>query len=220
MTTTTNKPATPANNTRQKTEGRRYGFFGASGCGKTYLMKRLARRFKHIVIVDPKEEIEIRGYRKARDRMSFLRALSYQMNAAQPIRIIITGEQTAALADWFFGWAFYRARANILIIVDETQEICPTGTARNDPDNNLIKLARLGRSRGISLFIASQRINAVDINLRGNLNDYFLFRQGDFSDAQTVKKMIGKDLFTLPARHFYHRSETGDLKLYKSANDL
>lgn len=204
-------------------DGVRTGFFGASGCGKTYAaMKLLERRRETVVIIDPKLEITpprglstywycgttfgdvfgaMRQYQKSK-----------QVFVLKPFRIA----DAARLCQF----VFENARKNVTLFVDECQEVCPSGTARREHENPLLKISRMGRSRGISLFIASQRINAVDITLRSNLNDTLLFRQSDFSDAETMRKMCGVDGRALKPREFVYMTDCGIIKRYANIGGL
>ena len=201
-------------------DGKRIGFFGSSGCGKTYALFQFLKRYENFIFVDPKREFDYKA-RRFNHAESFRSALFSLKKQAENGKIhLVFYPENAAAADHFLNWLFENIAAEILIIVDECQEVCPSGTASRNPDNALLKIARLGRSRGISLAIASQRIKTVDISLRSNLNSMLLFRQGDFSDAQEVKKMTGKDLFNLAPRKFILRQETGNLKEYSDVKKV
>lgn len=201
---------------RLSKDARRIGVFGASGCGKTYLATSFLPERGNVIIVDPKCEITQKGYAVVDTVSGFLDAAAKQL----PLRVIITGKDVNIVGRTVARFCFDYARQPLTLFIDECQEICPSGTARRDPANPILTIARMGRSRGISLIVASQRITAVDVNLRGNMNDLFLFRQGDFSDAQTVKRMIGVDLFSLPPREFYLKTDCGGVTHYRRAQDF
>lgn len=197
------------------TDGVRKGFFGASGCGKTYAaMKFIERQRETTVIIDPKLEINPPRGQSAfwycgttySDLFGAMRQFqnSKRVFVLKPFRIA----DAARLCQFVFD----NARKNVTLFVDECQEVCPSGTARRDPENPLLKISRMGRSRGISLIVASQRLNAVDITLRSNLNDLYLFRQSDFSDAETMRKMCGVDGRTLKPRELVYMSDFGVVK--------
>ena len=202
------------------TDGVRYGIFGASGCGKTYLALSILKKMKNVIIIDPKDDICLAGYTSVQTFKGFLNSVKRYAEKREFLRIIIKGADVAAVGCAALDFAFRKTRGSVCFFVDECQEICPAGTARSDKFNPLLLCARMGRSKGISLILASQRITAIDVNLRGNLNEMYLFRQGDFSDAQAVKRMIGVDLFNLPPREFYIKKENGDVKHYKRAQDV
>ena len=195
-------------------DGKRIGFFGSSGCGKTYALFQFLKRYDNFIFIDPKRDFDYksRRFNHAESFRSALFSLKRQSENGK-IHLVFYPENSDA-ADYFLNWLFDNLKSEMLIVVDECQEVCPSGTAAKNPNNALLKIARLGRSKGISLAIASQRIKTVDISLRSNLNSMLLFRQGDFSDAQEVKKMTGKDLFNLPPRKFILRQETGYLTEY------
>lgn len=201
-------------------DGKRIGFFGSSGCGKTYALFHFLKRYENFIFIDPKREFDYKA-KRFNHAESFRAALFSLKKQAEKGKIhLVFYPENAAAADCFLRWLFENLTAEILIIVDECQEVCPSGTAARNPDNALLRIARLGRSRGISLAIASQRIKTVDISLRSNLNSMLLFRQGDFSDAQEVRKMTGKDLFNLAPRKFILRQETGNLKEYSDVKNV
>lgn len=204
-------------------DGVRKGFFGASGCGKTYAaMKLLERRRETTVIIDPKLEINPPRGQSAfwycgttfSDLFGAMRQFqnSKRVFVLKPFRIA----DAARLCQFVFD----NARKNVTLFVDECQEVCPSGTARRDPENPLLKVSRMGRSRGISLFVASQRLNAVDITLRSNLNDLYLFRQSDFSDAETMRKMCGVDGRTLKPRELVYMTDCGIVKRCLNIGEL
>lgn len=205
-----------------KIEGKRFGVFGASGCGKTFLSQRMIAKKQNVIIIDPKNEISISGYTKVRTKKEFILHLSECEKKKKNIKIIIWGVDCVDVGNFALTFVFEHKKTGtgeITFFVDECQEFCPSGTARRDNYNPLLIVSRMGRSRGISLVVASQRINTVDINLRGNLNTLILFRQGEYSDAQTVKRMIGVDLFNLPPREFYIKTDNGSVSHFKRAQD-
>ena len=199
------------------TDGKRIGFFGASGCGKSYALKKFLNGCENWILIDPK--LEFNGAPVARTIKGALGYIKKLHNEKRPLRLIFYPENLSE-AERFINWIFQNAAAPVTVAVDEVQELCPAYTTARDPDNPIIKISRLGRSRGISLAVASQRIKTVDISLRANLNSMLLFRQGDYSDAQEIRKMTGRDLFNLPPRAFVWRSERGDLKDYKDVDKL
>lgn len=205
-----------------KIEGKRFGVFGASGCGKTFLVQRLIAKKKNVIVIDPKEEISLSGYAKIKTKKDFILHLCECEAKKKNIKIIISGVDCVAVGDFALTFVFEHKTTGteeITFFVDECQEFCPSGTARRDNYNPLLVVSRMGRSRGISLIVASQRINTVDINLRGNVNTLILFRQGEYSDAQAVKRMIGVDLFNLPPREFYVKTDNGSVSHFKRAQD-
>ena len=201
-------------------EGKRIGFFGSSGCGKTFALYQFLKRYENFIFIDPKKEFDFnaRRFNHAESFRSALFSLKKQAEKGK-IHLVFYPENSQA-AEYFLKWLFDNLKYEMLIIVDECQEVCPSGTAARNPDNPLLKISRLGRSRGLSLAIASQRIKTVDISLRSNLNSMLLFRQGDFSDAQEVKKMTGRDLFNLAPKKFILRTETGQLTEYSDVKKV
>lgn len=201
-------------------EGKRIGFFGSSGCGKTFALYQFLKRYENFIFIDPKREFDYKA-KRFNHAESFRAALFSLKKQAEKRKIhLVFYPENAQTADHFLKWLFENLQTEMLIVVDECQEICPSGTAARNPENALLKISRLGRSRGISLAIASQRIKTVDISLRSNLNSMLLFRQGDFSDAQEVKKMTGKDLFNLAPKKFILRQETGQLTEYSDVKKV
>ena len=204
-------------------DGVRKGFFGASGCGKTYAaMKLLEKQKGLILIIDPKLEINApRGQSATWFVGTNYRDIVKGLAERQAFcRYFVLKPNRIADAARLCQFVFERARANCTLFVDESQEVCPSGTARRDPENPLLKISRMGRSRGISLFVASQRLNAVDITLRSNINDLFLFRQSDFSDAETMRKMCGVDGRALKPREFVYMTDGGTVKRYPHIGSL
>lgn len=202
---------------KQNNEGRRIGFFGASGCGKSYALKKFLSLQSDWILIDPKQEFICAPV--ARSTLEMLSMIKNLQKFKKPIKLIFYPEiPSDALRA--IRWIYESAQTPVTIAIDEVQEICPAFTATRDPDNPIIKVSRLGRSRGLSLAVASQRIKTVDISLRANLNSMLLFRQGDFSDAQEIKKMTGRDLFNLPPRAFVWRSERGDLVDYQNVDKI
>ena len=199
------------------TDGKRIGFFGASGCGKSYALKKFLSGRKNWILIDPK--LEFNGAPIARTVKAAYTYIVKLNGEKKPLRLIFYPEKKEE-AIRFLKWIFENANGDLTIAVDEVQEICPALTSIRDADNPILKISRLGRSRGLSLAVASQRIKTVDISLRANLNSMLLFRQGDFSDAQEIRKMTGRDLFNLPPRAFVWRSETGDLKDFKDVDKI
>ena len=198
-------------------DGRRIGFFGASGCGKSYALKKYLKTASDWILIDPKNEFT--GAPVARSIRQAVEYIRRTQTTGGGVRLIFYPETNDAAAR-FASFIFQNAKKEMTLAVDEVQEICPSFTASRDPENPILKISRLGRSRGLSLAVASQRIKQVDIGLRSNLNSMLLFRQGDYSDAQEIKRMTGRDLFNLPPRAFVWRSETGALIDYKTVDKL
>lgn len=202
---------------KQNIEGHRIGFFGSSGCGKSYALNKFLSFQSDWILIDPKQEFG--GAPIARSFLDLLSKIKSLQISSKPLKVIFYPYDPAAGLR-AIRWIYENAKFPVTIAVDEVQEICPSYTAARDPDNPVLKVSRLGRSRGLSLAIASQRIKTVDIGLRANLNSMLLFRQGDFSDAQEIKKITGRDLFNLQPRAFVWRSERGDLVDYKNVDKL
>lgn len=200
-------------------DGKRIGFFGASGCGKTYALRQFIKQYDSFIFIDPKHEFDAaRQYSHATSFRQCLFSIKRQSETGKVKLVFYPADHFEA--EKLLNFIFDYAVKPILTVVDECQEICPSGTATKNPYNPLLKISRLGRSRGLSLAIASQRIKTVDISLRSNLNSMLLFRQGDFSDAQEIKRMTGLDLFGLKPKNFVLRTENGDIMEFKDVKRL
>lgn len=107
--------------------------------------------------------------------------------------------------------------AKITLFVDEAQEGVPSGTGRNNPTHGALLVARMGRDRGINLIVASQRINTVDIGIRANLSDYYIFRLAELTDIKLAADIVHdrQKLQKMANFQYFFKDEMGQIKFFE-----
>lgn len=107
--------------------------------------------------------------------------------------------------------------AKITLFVDEAQEGAPAGLKFKIPNHGALRLATMGRGRGINFIVASQRIKSVDINIRSNLTGIFIFRLSDLADIQEARRiLLGKgDAGEIPNFSYYYKDENGKINFFQ-----
>lgn len=213
------------------TEAKRVGIFGASGSGKTTKARTIIRSTKRLIVFDPKREWTREGqnwlpaFTPVSSYAEFVRILKKKWSNKGGFQIVYTPpfgcekEHLSAIATTIYAYqAGYKRdhMAKITLFVDEAQEGIPSGTGMRNPTHGALLIARMGRDRGINLIIASQRINTVDIGIRANLSDYYIFRLGELTDIKLATDIVhDKALLQKMANfQYFWKDETGQIKFF------
>ena len=216
----------------QKEQGERFGLFGASGSGKTTKAREIIRNAGRLIVFDSvknewaqhAQEWLGRSCIVVDNLRDFVDTL--QRKWQKGFRIVYRpqfGREVQNLHEvagiiWQAQAGFgVNHNAKITLFVDEAQECAPSGLKYKFPVHNALRLAQMGRGRGINFIVASQRIKSVDINIRSNLTGIFLFRLADLADIQEARRiLLGKgDAGSIPNFAYYYKDENGRIKFFQ-----
>ena len=215
-----------------KNQGERYGLFGASGTGKTTKARELIRNCKRLVIFDSVKNEWAQNCKSwlGRDAVvastiaDFLAILRKKWQ--KTFRIVFVprfgheSDDLHYIANMLFdmqkGYNVVHG-AKITLFVDEAQEGAPAGLKQKCPTHGALKLATMGRGRGINFIVASQRIKSVDINIRSNMTGLYIFRLSDLADIQEARRLLlGKgDAGSIANFSFYFKDENGKITFFE-----
>lgn len=216
-----------------ESDGKRYGLFGASGCGKTTKARQLVSKCNRLIVFDSiKREWTTAGKRwlpsfiLCRNELELLRAL--KKNWQKGFQIVFCPEYGLEVAQLdAVGRMIWNAQseygikhaAKITFFIDEAQEGVPSGLARDYPRHSVLMLSKMGRARGINMIVASQRIKTVDIAIRSNLSGVYIFRLAELADINEANQIImdKKALLTMANYDYFFKDERGQIKFFKKS---
>lgn len=216
----------------QAEQGERFGLFGASGSGKTTKARELIGKINRLIVFDSiknewaqhAQEWLGRSCVVVSDISSLISVL--QKKWQKGFRIVyqpqfgreIQSLDFVASLIWKVQAEFgITHNAKITLFVDEAQECAPSCLKYKFPTHGALRLAQMGRGRGINFIVASQRIKSVDINIRSNLTGIFIFRLSDLADIQEARRiLLGKgDAGEIPNFAYYYKDENGRIKFFQ-----
>lgn len=217
----------------QETDGgRRFGLFGASGCGKTTKARELIHNANRLIVFDSilgewrdnckkwlsggvavynlpdlKKEVLRRWYKGF--RIVFVPSFAKEKKQLDEVACYILAIQDG------FGITH---KSKLTFFIDEAQECIPSGTAQTWANHGALMLARMGRKKGVNMVVASQRIKTVDINIRANLDFTYIFRLEELADINDANQIIHDKQGLLSMRNFdYFYKAGGQIKFFKKS---
>ena len=221
-----------SNKTIQTEQGERYGLFGASGSGKTTKARELIRNSGRLIIFDSVKgewaqnalDWLGRGAAVVDNFGDFVDVL--QRKWQKGFKIVFRPQFGREIEDlhnlasiiWQAQAGFGALHnAKITLFVDEAQEGAPSGLKYKFPNHGALRLATMGRGRGINFIVASQRIKSVDINIRSNLTGIFIFRLSDLADIQEARRiLLGKgDAGEIPNFSYFYKDQNGKINFFQ-----
>ena len=216
----------------QTEQGERFGLFGASGSGKTTKARDIIRNSGRLIVFDSVKsewaqhgqewlgrscivvdnlpdfvDVLTRKWQKG-FKIVFRPQFGREIQNLHDVASIIWQAQNG------FGISH---NAKITLFVDEAQEGAPACLKYKYPTHGALRLATMGRGRGINFIVASQRIKSVDINIRSNLTGIFIFRLSDLADIQEARRiLLGKgDAGSIPNFSYFYKDENGNIKFFQ-----
>lgn len=214
-------------------QGERYGIFGASGSGKTTKARQIIKRCNRLIVFD---SVKNEWAQKAGEWLGRGAVVCYTLQDLKAalvkrwrkgFKIVFVppfGREIAALHEvasviWQAQAGFGREHwAKITFFVDEAQEGAPAGLKQRYPAHGALRLAVMGRARGINFIVASQRIKSVDINIRSNLTGLYIFRLADLADVQEARRLLmGKNAGEIPNYAYFYKDENGQINFFKKS---
>lgn len=169
---------------------------GKTGTGKSYHMRKMLEGRRRVIVFDTMNEYSLISWRSVtitdpHDLIDYLRrspaAFRIVYNPPNPYEIMRTesGRKINGF-DLFCEICF--CTHNVTIAIEELAEWtkpqhCPDG---------LIKLARLGRHKGLSIFANSQRPREVSTTFRSQWNKLICFRLDEPADIDYIADRIGR----------------------------
>lgn len=214
----------------QKANGKRIGIFGASGSGKTTKARGIIKSIRRLIVFDSIKQEWLREGKKWLPLFipvftieELKKAiLKHWIKGFQIVFVPKIGEEIKQLNDvcmviWQMQAGYKSCHlAKITLLIDEAQEGVPSGTARDNPKHGALILARMGRDRGVNLIVASQRIKTVDIAIRANLDDIYVFRLSELADINEATQIFydKKKLLQMANFQYFYKNSVGQVKFF------
>ena len=201
-----------------KTTIRRNGralFVGATGSGKSTLMKALLYGTDHVAIIDPKRTFTLPDAYNA--TITADREFVESWEGPEPI-IYRPGSEIMTdpfAADWFFWWAYNRQ--NTLVVVDEVALL----VRQNNMAPGYAACIQMGREIGVGVWHATQRPSRIPINVISESEDIFAFRLRNPDDQKRIADYTDYAIMDkqVTGHGFYHYNDRRQtLRKYTSAN--
>lgn len=163
---------------------------GQTGCGKTTLARRIAQRYKWVVIYDIKGMMkpgEWPGFSfvKEFDKLIKLDPRKNPKVVYQPIFEEVPDENNREFAERFFKWVYLRK--NTLLYVDEVYGC----TVRDWIPYFYKAILTRGRERGITVLQASQRPAMIPQFILSESENFFVFRLQLPQDKKKIAETKG-----------------------------
>lgn len=155
-------------------------FVGATGSGKSTLMKALLHGVKNVMVIDPKRTFVLPESYNA--TITTDRTTVENWDSESPL---IFRPGADVINDPFaYDWFFYNAyeRENTLVVVDEVYLL----VKQNNMAPGYGACIQLGRERGVGVWHATQRPSRVPINIISESEDVFAFRLRNPNDQERI----------------------------------
>lgn len=187
------------------------GAFGASGSGKTTVLRALLADQKRVVFLDPMEEAASwRGWRQVQT-VAQVKAAIHKSPLAFRVCIAPPPDREAEILDDLAALMMAvqapykrgRGGARAVLAVDEMNNAFPvnSGTARAP---HFAKMCSTGRHFGLDLYGASQGVSEVDTRFRRNLARVFIGRQKGQADKTAAAQLLDVPVARVAALTNYH----------------
>lgn len=173
-----------------KTEdGRLYVVSGASRCGKSTQVAKMAGRSRRVAAWDPEAQwCELPGWRKVTTRKQLLAA----MQTPGHMRVAyVAGGDLKDEFDFMCGCVMFAGR-HVAPLDFVAEELADVTTPSKAPGNWGI-LVRRGLKRGINIYAISQRWSEADKTAMGNASYYIVFTTRP-KDVKYVANSTGIDI--------------------------
>jgi len=155
---------------------------GASGSGKSSIVKDKIAKHKRLVVFDPDDEYgEIKGIKKAENCQQLLQMLKDTKGGALKVRIVA---QSKAAFD-FVSLAVF-AWGNCGYVAEELGGRSTPGKAQGGWHTVVSR----GRKRGISIYGVGQRVAESDKTILGNASEIYCGRLTRFADRKLISQEI------------------------------
>jgi len=168
--------------------------YGATGSGKSHLVKGALARARRIIVFDPQHEYgSVCGGEIVSNAGEMIEAMAGDMRgfkvAYQPKGEADMVEQLHTVACALWDWQDV-VPGTATLVIEEANRGYPNEKVPAKL-RGMQKLVLQGRHRNIQLVGISQRPALVNPDLRTNAGRVVLFRLADYSDRQTVGRMFG-----------------------------
>lgn len=151
---------------------------GKTGCGKSTLCRKLRKRARRIVTLDPLDEYDgVIFY----DYQSFLAYAKEHYSTSG--HFSFTCRFDYDLDNNFVFKTVWEMR-NVLLTVEETEEYLDPRSLNAD----FLHLVKRGRHRDISLLCVTQRVPDISIKYRSQVTTLITFRQSEPNDLELLER--------------------------------
>lgn len=202
----------PTLNTQKATLKRngRALFVGATGSGKSTLMKAMLHGVKNVMIIDPKRTFTLPENYNA--TITTDRTTVEEWYSPDPV---IFRPGADIMNDPFaYDWFFYTAyeRENTLVVVDEVVLL----VKQNNMAPGYAACIQLGRERGVGVWHATQRPSRIPINIISESEDVFAFRLRNPDDRRRIAEYTDYAIMDQEAvgHGFWHYNDSKQSLVY------
>lgn len=180
---------------------------GATGTGKTTLMKELIRPFKKVIIIDSKCTWEGKRGQEGYHMVHNPRALQGLRASVDFIQYRPDERhQTVVDYDEVYKWCY--RRTDILVVTDEAFLVHHGSYA---PDW-LRACVTCGRELGIGMITGTQRPRGIDLRLMTEAEIFVAFDLRHRDDRKRMAEMGGDEFMERPPKHAFWIWRAGDQK--------
>lgn len=154
-------------------------FVGTTGSGKTELAKHFLSKMNRVLIIDPKHEFRLEGFRRSKELPLF----------GRDFKIIYRPKEEDDYHLSNLVYKIFRGK-NATIYVDELATITeqfPMTTLK------LAQVAREGREKKVALWNATQRPRWIKLIFKSESEVFFQFFLRDEDDRKHMTGFLGKD---------------------------
>lgn len=178
-------------------------FIGTTGCGKTTLVREIAKFRDVVVVLDTKGFIDWDGYELHKDFASLIKSKALKL-IFRPDGKWLRDDDAIEL---FFRWIY--ERENTTIYIDEATSIT---SAYKIPQGYFDCIVR-GREKNVEVWTSTQRPKKIAQEILTESENCYCFQIRNENDMKVLIDMYGIDSETLKKmpEHYFIYSRNGEL---------
>lgn len=179
--------------------GEKAFFVGATGVGKSYLMRALAMGAKYLIVLDPKHDFSWSDSGRSKYDDVYVSVADLAKNWTGPNPAIYRPDiaEMRNGCDEFFKWCWDKRSVHVLI--DELLDICPRGNA----GFWLEKCIKQGRSRKLTIWSGTQRPTKLPLTLISESKHFFIGQLLMPQDKKRMAEIVHPDLKDMYIEKFH-----------------
>lgn len=179
----------------------RIGVWGASGSGKSSLVKKMLRKSRRVVVFDPMDEYSAQRMRRVTKGQELVQRIAADWGGFRLAYVPRAGREAAHLSQLCqtlmkvqqpFRDGGGKGGSKLMLVVEEMNLSFPVhGGAEKCP--GFAEICSRGRHYGIEVYGLSQRIAEVATRFRGNCTESYVLRQQGPRDVAAAAEVLGCD---------------------------